>query len=210
VCPFFLFNPYPGRTRKKRRKEIMSDQLTIDKPTDNTAQQPAQPVPQPPEQKPEPEHMIPKSRMDELIRKNREYEERLAAQDKANKDAEEARLIKEKNFEELAQKKQEEIEKLKPLASIAEELLKTAEEQLNAQIAELPEHVRDMVPEELTTQQKLKWLAKNKAYLMKPKGPENGAGKQGGSAPETIELTTEQLSAAKRLGIKPEDYAKNL
>lgn len=187
----------------------MSDQLIIDKPTDNTAQLPEQ-NPQPP-QKPEPEHMIPKSRMDELIKKNKDYEDRLAALDKANKDAEEARLIKEKNFEELAQKKQEEIEKLKPLASIAEELLKTAEEQLNAQIAKLPEHAREMVNDmAATTQEKLKWLAKYGDQLMKPKGPENGAGKQGGSAPETIELTPEELAAAKRLGIKPEDYAKNL
>lgn len=155
------------------------------------------------------EHMIPKSRFDEVNEKYKDLQKQIDAMNKVNKDAEEARLAKEKNFEELANLKQQEIEKLKPLAAIAEELQKTAEEQLAAQVAKLPEHARSMVNDmELSTQGKLKWLSKYGDQLMKPKGPNVGAGVGGGEPPEAPELSDDELRIAKRAGMKPEEYAQ--
>ncbi len=184
----------------------MSDQTLTTESTDNAVQQPAPPEPKKPEQ----EHMIPKSRFDEVNKKYKDLQDQINAMNKVNKDAEEARLRNEKNFEELANQKQQEIEKLKPLAAVAEELQKTAEEQLTAQIAKLPEHARSMVNDmELSTQGKLKWLAKYGDQLMKPKGPNVGAGANGGEAPDkNTELTQEEMAFAKNFGIKVEDYEK--
>ncbi len=69
--------------------------------------------------------------------------------------------------------------------------------------------MRGLVPDELSTQQKLQWLSKNKALLVKPKPVDIGAGKQGGGAPVGVELTQEEIQIAKSFGMSPDDYAKH-
>jgi ribonucleoside-triphosphate reductase len=155
------------------------------------------------------DHMIPKTRFDEVNNAKKELEARLAAMEKAAKESEEQRLIEKESFKELAEKRQAEIEALRPKAAVAEESEITLKAVLEAQVAELPESVRDMVPEG-TTSYKLKWLAQHKAKLMKPAPYDIGAGRMGGGAPDMVTLTPEEIAAAKRTGVKPEDYAKNL
>jgi hypothetical protein len=79
---------------------------------------------------------------------------------------------------------------------------------LDAQIAELPEDFRDVVPDGLSTKQKLDWLAKNKSKFMKAEPFDIGAGKRGVKPEKTPELTPEELQAAKHFGMTPEEYAK--
>ncbi|MFA5379184.1 MAG: hypothetical protein WC455_25740 [Dehalococcoidia bacterium] len=155
------------------------------------------------------EIMIPKQRFDEVNEKRKALETRLAEMEKANKLAEEQRLIEKEDFKKLYEDTRGELESLRPKAAVAEESEKTLRSVLDAQVADLPESVRDMVPEG-TTSYKLEWLSKHKAKLMKPAPYDIGAGKQGGGAPDMVTLTPEELAAAKRTGVKPEDYAKNL
>jgi hypothetical protein len=155
------------------------------------------------------EHMIPKSRLDEEIAKKKELEARLVAIEKANKEAEEKRLIEKEDFKKLYEDTRGELESLRPKAAVAEESERTLRAVLDAQVSDLPESVRDMVPEG-TTSYKLEWLAKHKAKLLKPAPYDIGAGRTGGGAPDMVTLTPEEIAAAKRTGVKPEDYAKNL
>jgi ribonucleoside-triphosphate reductase len=154
------------------------------------------------------EHMIPKSRFDEVNREKNELKNRLTAIEKANKEAEEKRLIENQEFQKLAEKLKVELEGLKPKAAIAEESEKTLMGVLEAQIAEIPEQMRGLIPEEMTTIQKLNWLSKNKTLLLKPKAFDIGAGKNGGGAPETVDLSQEEVQMANKFGMKPDEYAK--
>jgi hypothetical protein len=175
-----------------------------------TTAQPAAPVVSPPAEVKNTENMIPKSRLDEVIAKNKELESQLAAREKAAKEAAENALKEQGKYQELYEAAQKELAETRPLASIAKDSEKTLKQVLDAQIEDIPEPMRTLIPEELSTQQKLTWLSKNKSLLMKPKPFDIGAGRQGGTAESAIELTPEQLATARRLGIKPEDYAKNL
>lgn len=175
------------------------------------ATQPAAPV-QPPATEPTPpataEHMIPKSRLDAEIDRRKELESKLAAAEQASRQAEEERLKEAQNYKALYEKTSTELAELKPKAAIAEDSEKVLRDVLATQVAELPEHMRDLVPEDLTTQQKLAWLSKHKAQLVKPKAPDIGAGRQGGGAPDSgAELSQEEIDTAKRFGMKPEEYA---
>ena len=154
------------------------------------------------------EIMIPKQRFDEVNEKRKALETRLAEMEKANKEAEEKRLIEKEDFKKLYEDTRGELESLRPKAAVAEESEKTLRSVLDAQVAELPESVRDMVPDG-TTSYKLEWLAKHKAKLMKPAPYDIGAGRTGGGAPDMVTLTPEEMEVAKRFGIKPEDYAKH-
>ncbi len=155
------------------------------------------------------EHMIPKSRLDEEIAKRKELEKRLDAIDKAQKEAEEKRLAETNNYKELYEKQKVELEGLKPKAAVAEESEKVLLSVLESQIKEIPEHFRGMVPESLTTIQKLQWISQNKALLMKEKPFDIGAGTLGGGATPAVDLTPEEIETAKKFGMTPEEYAKN-
>jgi hypothetical protein len=154
------------------------------------------------------EHMIPKSRLDEVLQKNKELAERLTAIDKAQKEAEEKRLMEANNFKDLYEKQKVELEGLKPKAAFAEESEKVLQSVLESQINDIPEHFRTLVPEGLTTNQKLSWISQNKPLLMKEKGIDIGAGKQGGGAPDVTSLDPGQIEMAKMFNVKPEDIVK--
>lgn len=155
------------------------------------------------------EHMIPKSRLDDEIAKRKILEERLSLLEHANKEAEIKRLKETEDYKGLYEKLEKELAEIRPRAAIAESSEKVLRGVLENQIADLPENMRVLIPAELTTQQQLQWLSKNKALLVKPKPVDIGAGRQGGGAPEGTPLTPEELETAKAFGIKPEDYAKN-
>jgi predicted ATP-binding protein involved in virulence len=148
--------------------------------------------------------------MDEVLQKNKELKDRLDAIEKAQKEAEEKRLTEANNFKELYEKQKVELEGLKPRAAVAEESEKVLQSVLESQINEIPEHFRTLVPEGLSTNQKLQWISQNKPLLMKEKGFDIGAGKQGGGSPDTVTLTPEQLETAQQFGYKTEDYVKGL
>lgn len=161
-------------------------------------------------QKPETqEHMIPKSRLDEEISKRKALEDRLSALEVSAKELEEKRLEEQEKWQELAQKRQQEIEALRPKASVAEEQEKSLQAFLNAQIEEIPENMRSLIPEQLTTMQKLNWLATNRSLLTKPVGPDIGAGTRGAGSSGAVKLTPEEQQVARMFGYSDEEYAKN-
>lgn len=154
------------------------------------------------------EHQVPISRLNEEIGKRKAIEERLQLLEKASKDAEIKRLKETEDYRGLYEKAEKELAEVKPRAAIADEGEKTLRFVLESQIAELPESMRGLVPDELTTQQKLQWLSKNKALLVKPKPVDIGAGKTGGQAAQGADLTPEEIEMARQFGMKTEDYAK--
>lgn len=128
-----------------------------------------------------------------------------AEQEKAKTDA----LAEQGKWQELAQTRERELAELKGKAGQVDVYEKTLHDTLKAQLAELPEAMRGLVPEQLSTPDKLAWLAKNKPLLLKPAPFDIGAGPRGGGGrPEQkVDLTPEQVAVAKSFGYTPEEYA---
>jgi ribonucleoside-triphosphate reductase len=155
------------------------------------------------------EHMIPKSRFDEVNEAKRKAEERLAKIEADQKIETEKRLIEQQEYQKLAETRGKELADLQPKAAKVDAMEKTLVEVLTAQVAELPEDKRGLIPDELSTQQKLNWLAKNAAILKAPAAIDVGAGRHGAdSGVDVKSLTPEELATAKQYHMTPEEYAK--
>lgn len=155
------------------------------------------------------EHMIPKSRLDEVIAE-RETARAEALKLKTEQDKAKADALKEQGkWQELAEQRQKDLDVATGKAAKVDEYEKTLQDTLKAQLEELPAELRGLVPEELTTPQKLGWLSKNKATLLKPVAGDIGAGRRGGSGSSNtkVELSAEQIQVAKSFGYTPEEYA---
>lgn len=76
-----------------------------------------------------------------------------------------------------------------------------------ARIAQIPEHMRTLVPEGLTPEGVSKWLDKNLHVLTVPPAPQTDAGVQGNPA-AGVKLSSEELEAAAIMEMTPEEYAE--
>lgn len=155
------------------------------------------------------EHMIPKSRLDEVLDSNRKLQERIEAVEKERAEQLEKQLQEQGKYKELAEQRAQELANLQPKAKLVDEYEETLKSVLAAEIATLPEEYQDVVPDGLSTKQQIDWLAKNKAKFMKADAFDIGAGKRGIKKNEkTAELTPEEIETAHSFGYTPEEYAK--
>lgn len=154
------------------------------------------------------ENFIPKSRLDEVIAQRDAAQRKADALEKAQQEAERKRLEESAEYKKLYETTQTELSSLKPKAEAVEAYEKTLQGILAAQIEELPEDFRDVVPDGLSTQQQLEWLAKNKHKFMKAEPFDIGAGKKGTKPEKKSELSDDEKRMAKHLGMSEEDYAK--
>lgn len=154
---------------------------------------------------------IPKARLDEVIKERDEARQRAAEIEQAAKDAEKKRLEAEQNYKALYEQAQAELSTAKPKAAMVEAMESTLSKLLESQILEMPEDRRGLVPDGLSTQGKLDWIAKNHSILMAPKAFDIGAGRQGGTqgTAQQIELTPEEKIWAEKLNMTYEEYYKN-
>jgi len=153
-------------------------------------------------------HMIPKTRFDEINQKYKDAEKRYRALEKAAQEAEEKRLKEAEDYKALYEQAQARIAELQPKAESAETAHATLKEVLAAQIETIPENRRSLVPEALSTEQQLAWIAKNRSLLAKAQPFNIGAGAKGGSGENVVDLSNEDLAIAKKIGMSTEDYAK--
>jgi len=149
-------------------------------------------------------------RFKELVQKQHDADARANALEKAAQDAERKQLEEANNFKALYEKAQAEITGLKPKADALTEMEKSLTSVLEAQVKELPEQFRDIVPDGMSVQAKLEWLSKNKAKFMKPDAFDIGAGAKGGKKPDekAQELTEEEKVAAQSIGMTVEEYKR--
>ena len=153
-------------------------------------------------------HMIPKQRFDEVNARMKEFEKQLKAKEEALQKAQRERLEEKEEYKTLYEKSTAELSEIKPLAEQVESWRETMETLYQAQIADIPEEYLSLIPEDLSVQQRLNWLAKNKALIMKPIAPNIGAGQRGSSGSKSRALTPEEQAVAKRFGYSEEEYIK--
>jgi F0F1-type ATP synthase membrane subunit b/b' len=155
------------------------------------------------------EQMIPKERFDEVNRKYKDADKAREAAEKALKEAQEVRLKEKEDYKALYEQTTSELSELKPKAEQFDSYQETMSKLLEAQIEEIPEELRSLIPDELSVKQKIDWIAKNKKLLLKPVGPDIGAGVHGsGGGGGTVKLTPEEQQAAHAFGYTDEEYAK--
>lgn len=151
------------------------------------------------------DNRIPYSRFQEVNKA------KIAAEAELQKyrDAEAARQLKE---QQEAGEFQKIIDSLKPKVERVEALEKALKAYLDAEIADIPEDMRSLVPEGDVTAQ-LNWVkqAKTAGLFKKPQAAPLDGGKQGdGGGSPSIKLTPEQEKAALAAGMTKEQFAKAL
>lgn len=158
------------------------------------------------------EHMIPKSRLDEVLETNRKLKEALEKSEQDRKDRETAALQEQGKWKEIAEQREKELKDAQQKATQVDTYEKALSRTLDAQLAEIPEDLRKLVPSALSTTQKLEWLSENKAILLKPNAFDIGAGAGSGGTQnrprKKVELTEAQQTIARNFGLTAEEYAK--
>lgn len=111
------------------------------------------------------EQMIPASRFKEVIEEKNKYKEELEKRQKAEEKQKQKELEEQGKYQELLAEKDKELE----LASKSKEELaqhqEALQEILESELEKIPEDKRSLIPEELPTVAKLKYIAKNRAIL---------------------------------------------
>ena len=139
---------------------------------------------------------------------NRDAQKRAAALEKAAQDAEKSRLKDKEDYKKLYEEAEKELATYKPKAEKLETYETIMKDNLAAQLAEIPEDRRSLVPSWASVEDQLKYIAQNRALLAKAQPFDIGAGKKGGGAQKTVELTPEELEVARNFGMKPDEYQK--
>lgn len=158
-----------------------------------------------PEDDPEPpadpkDIMIPKTRFDEVNTKYKTAQEQL---DKLLKDQEDAELEKKKQqgeFENLYNKATEDLETYKgnyeKSTTRVEQLEGIITSMLNTKLESIPEEFRDLIPENLSPEQKLDWITKADSkglFKDKSQDPLGGATNPSGKTQDLEKLNAHQL-----------------
>ena len=109
------------------------------------------------------EHMIPKSRFDEVNTKYKELESKLEKFTKAQEQAELDAKKKKGEFEDLYNGAQQELENYKTQSQQSsqrvEQLEGIIQTLVDAELEAVPEDLRDLVPDNFTPEQKLSWIS---------------------------------------------------
>jgi len=90
------------------------------------------------------DHMIPKSRLDEVLKSNRDLQAKLEALEIERQEQLEAQLKEQGRYKELAESRAQEIATLKPKADTVDGYEETLVKVLEAQMADVPENMRGL------------------------------------------------------------------
>ncbi|MBW2647732.1 MAG: hypothetical protein JRE23_16470 [Deltaproteobacteria bacterium] len=157
------------------------------------------------------DHMIPQSRLNVVIQERDDAKKRADSLEKAIADAETKRLKESEDYKALYEAEQAKVIELKPKADGADSAHATLKEVLEAQIEAIPDHQHSLVPDELSTEKQLAWIARNRALLSKEQPFDIGAGETGGNGDgKSVTLSPEQKKAARKANVTDEAYAKSI
>jgi hypothetical protein len=142
---------------------------------------------------------------------HREAQKRASVLEKTAQESEKNRLKDKEDYKKLYEEAEKELATYKPKAEKLETYETIMKDNLAAQLAEIPEERRSLVPSWASVEDQLKYIAQNRALLSKSTAFDIGAGKLGGgNNKKTVELTDDQRIFARNTGVTDEEYAKNL
>jgi phage I-like protein len=147
----------------------------------------------------------------ELRKENAGHRTKVKDAENERQRQEQQRLEASKEFEKLATSQKTELEQLRPKAERTEALEAYIKSSVETRVNALPADVRGLVPDYDDPLKTLAWLDANAQRLMPRSAPDLNAGVGGsgsGGGGSAAKLTPEEEKAARRMGIKPEEYAK--
>jgi multidrug efflux pump subunit AcrA (membrane-fusion protein) len=172
------------------------------------------------------EHMIPKSRFDEVNNQLRELKAQLEQTQSERQRQAEQKLAEEKRWQELAEQRQVEIEKLTSIQDQVTRYQSALQATNEARLAQIPEDKLTLVPEYDDPVKLGAWLDANIAIITEPSKPRppslnGGSGSAGNDAPALpagvqnamdlarqytgLTLNEERVAQLARRPIKPTD-----
>jgi hypothetical protein len=110
-----------------------------------------------------------------LRQENAGHRQAKTAAQEAARLAEETRLEQERQFEQLAQTRQERIAELEPAAATAAKLTELIAAQINAEIANWPEEIKSLAPQEANAETMLAWVQSARPLAAKLQDPPTSA-----------------------------------
>ena len=136
----------------------------------------------------------------------------LKEQEKQAREREQARLVEEGKWKELAESRANELAQYQPYKERAETLEAQLRAHNEARIKRVPEDMRTIIPTEYAPEKLSAWLDANESKLVRPPAPDldAGAGRGGAGSMATIKLTPEQKQLAEQARMTPEQYAAQL
>lgn len=164
------------------------------------------------------EHMIPKSRFDEVNNKLKQLQKQIDDTAAAQADKEKQSLLEQNKYKELYEALLKEHEPLKQAQEKATRYQTALEASNQARLERIPEDKRGLIPEYDDPVKLGAWLDRNLAIITEPSKPQppnlNGAAGGGGSARESASTLSADaqsvLSIAQQLGyqVNPERAAQ--
>lgn len=154
------------------------------------------------------DHMIPKARFDEVNNALKGLRTELDTLKAANLTAETKRLEDDKQWKLLAEQRQAEIVRLTGVEEQFTSVNATLEALLAAQLAELSDDAKAMVPEALSKQEQINWIAKNRQQLTRSTAPSFDAGSRGDRVTPETAITADEMPAFKASGMSQKDWNK--
>lgn len=159
------------------------------------------------------EHMIPKSRFDEVIERARKAEEALAKLQSDHEVKERERLQQQGEWQQIAENERKRAADLAAKAQRAEALEKAINDANKARMERVPESMRTLIPVDYPPDRLQVWLDANWERLTAKPAPDldAGAGRGSGGAAVTVseaDRAAAALAAAQGYKITPEDVAR--
>ncbi len=165
----------------------------------------------PPSEAQNTEHMIPKSRFNEVNDRLKAAEEKLktdASERQAEKDAQ---LADDNEYEQLYKAAQEKLEPLKLEAEQAARFREALKAGNEARLARIPEDLQKRIPPFEDPILMGQWLDANADLYVdpaKPRAPKLDGGAGGMSSSDVTKLTAKEVEMAKNFGLTVEEYAR--
>lgn len=160
----------------------MTDTPNNDTPQDSNAVSPS------PSQAQNSEHMIPKSRFDEVNNQYKELKSQLEQLQSERQQRAEAELAEQNKWQELAEQRKAEIERLQGLETEVDRYRSGFNSTLEARLSQIPDDKKHLVPEYDDPIKLSAWLDKALPDLVEPSKPKapsldggSGKGSSGGS-----------------------------
>jgi hypothetical protein len=156
------------------------------------------------------EHMIPKSRFDEVSNRAKQAEDRLAKLEAERNAENEKRMVEQEQWQKLAEERAHKLAEAERKAQKADVYEVEMKSWVETTVSNIPEEYKSFIPDG-SVEQQFGWLKKNYDKIMKPTAPNIGAGQRGagGNPQEKLNLSEEELLMAKKFGMTPEEYAKH-
>jgi hypothetical protein len=112
------------------------------------------------------EQMVPMSRFREVIDEKNKYKDEIDKRDQAEEKRKRKELEEQGKYKELLAEKDKELESAGKTKEQLTQYEETVQEVLAQELEKIPDDKKTLIPDELSTVAKLKYIAKNRALLM--------------------------------------------